>query len=236
MSKLPILMYHNVTDKIKLSNGLTICVEHLEQQLQFLVNNNYKTFHLSELEIITEIPKKSIVITFDDVTCNQLEFALPLLKKYNLKATFFVPFLFIGQADLWNDGSQKIMNIAQLKSLDGLIELGLHSYSHQPFEKLSKKEILQDFENCFEIIEKNKLHVYNAVAYPFGNYPKNEPEKSRFFDILKEKNIKMGLRIGNKVNKFPFKNLFELTRIDILGQDQLWKFRLKLIFGKLKFF
>ena len=236
MSKLPILMYHNVTDKKKLSNGLTICVEHLQQQLQFLVNNNYKTFHLSELEIITEIPKKSIVITFDDVTCNQLEFALPLLKKYNLKATFFVPFLFIGQADLWNDGSQKIMNIAQLKSLDSLIELGLHSYSHQPFEKLSKKEILQDFENCFEIIEKDKLHVYNAIAYPFGNYPKNEPEKSRFFDILKEKNIKMGLRIGNKVNKFPFKNLFELTRIDILGQDQLWKFRLKLIFGKLKFF
>ena len=229
-------MYHNVTKKKNKSFGLTISTENLEKQFQFLANNNYKTFHLSEIEFVNNIPNKSIIITFDDVTLNQLEFAVPLLIKYNLKATFFVPFSFIGKSDLWNDGSEKIMNLEQLKSLSSLVELGLHSYSHQLFEKLSKKEILEDFEQCFEIIEKNKLQVYKAVAYPFGNYPKNEPEKSRFFDILKEKNIKMGLRIGNKINKFPFKNLYELTRIDILGQDQLWKFRLKLIFGKLKFF
>ena len=236
MTKLPILMYHNVTDDKKMSNGLTICTEYLEQQLHFLVNNNYKTFHLSELELVSEIPRKSIVITFDDVTCNQLEFALPLFKKYNLKATFFIPFSFIGKADLWNDGNQKIMNIEQLKSLDKLIELGLHSFAHQKFDKLSRNEIINDFDKCFELINNNNLKVYNAIAYPFGNYPKNEPLQSQFFEILSDKNVKMGLRIGNKINNFPFKNVFEITRLDILGQDKLWKFRLKLIFGKLKLF
>lgn len=229
-------MYHNVTDEKKSSIGLTICEDYLKKQFEFLVNNGYTTFHLSELEIVNQIPKKSIIITFDDVTRNQIEFAVPLLIKHNLKATFFVPFSFIGKSDLWNDGSQKIMTIEELKSLDKLVELGLHSYSHNKFDKLSDEEIKIDFDKCFEIIENNNLKVFNAVAYPFGNYPKKEPEKSIFFEILKVKNIKMGLRIGNKINNFPFKNPYEITRLDILGQDKLWKFRLKLIFGKLKLF
>ena len=46
----------------------------------------------------------------------------------------------------------------------------------------------------------------------------------------------MAFRIGNRVNKFPFKNKYEIQRIDIKGQDSLLKFKLKLRFGKLKLF
>lgn len=229
-------MYHNVTDNIMSSHGLTIFKDYLEEQFQFLEKNNYKSFHFSELENLNQIPKKSIVITFDDVTLNQLDFAVPLLKKYNLKATFFVPFSFIGKSDLWNDGKQKIMDIDALKSLEHLVELGLHSYSHKKFDALSELEINLDFDNCNKIIIQNDLKVFNAIAYPFGNYPKKEPQKSDFFKILKNNNVKMGLKIGNKVNKFPFKSIYEISRIDVLGQDKLWKFKLKLIIGKLKLF
>ena len=191
MSKLPILMYHNVTNDKKLSYGLTISDKNLEKQFEFLAKNNYSTFHLSELESLTTIPEKSIVITFDDVTCNQNELAMPLLKKYKLKATFFVPFSFIGKADFWNDGSQKIMNLDDLKSLDNLIELGLHSYAHKKYTDLNDIEVKEDFKKCFEIINQNGLKVFNALAYPFGNYPKKEPEKSLFFKMLNENNIKI---------------------------------------------
>jgi hypothetical protein len=44
------------------------------------------------------------------------------------------------------------------------------------------------------------------------------------------------LRIGNQINKFPFKNPYEIMRIDIKGEDSLLKFKLKLRFGKLKLF
>jgi len=123
-----------------------------------------------------------------------------------------------------------------LKTLDGKVELGLHSFAHKRYATLTKEEINDDFSKCFEIIEQNELKVYNALAYPYGNYPKKEPNKSKFIEVLKQNNVKAGLRIGNKINKFPFKNPYEIMRIDVKGEDSLLKFKLKLRFGKLKLF
>jgi peptidoglycan/xylan/chitin deacetylase (PgdA/CDA1 family) len=54
---------------------------------------------------MSTIPPKSVVLTFDDVTENQL-LCLSFTEKYNLKATFFIPFQYIGKADLWNQGKE----------------------------------------------------------------------------------------------------------------------------------
>lgn len=236
MTRLPILMYHNVVIDEKNSGGLTISVAKLESQFRYLAENKYATFHLSDLENKSQLPKKSVVITFDDVTENQLLYAVPLLEKYNLKATFFVPFAYVGKTDEWNHGHEKIMSFEQLRSLPDIVELGLHSYAHKKYDTLSEAEINDDFENCFKSIEKNNLKVYSAVAYPYGNFPRNEHSKSKFKSVLNQNDIKMGLRIGNKINKFPFKNPYEIMRIDVKGEDSLLKFKLKLRFGKLKLF
>ncbi|CAM3524931.1 putative xylanase/chitin deacetylase [Flavobacterium saliperosum S13] len=235
MTRLPILMYHNVTNDEKMGKGLTIAAQKLESHFRYLSENNYVSFHLSELENKTAIPEKSIVITFDDVTENQL-LAVELLQKYNLKATFFIPFAYVGKTDEWNNGSEKIMTYDQLRNLPENIELGLHSYAHKKYANLSETECYEDFGKCFRSSEENNLKVYSAVAYPYGNYPKNEPKKSKFKSVLQQNNIKMGLRIGNKINKFPFKNPYEIMRIDVKGDDSLLKFKLKLRFGKLKLF
>lgn len=237
MTRLPILMYHNVCENENNSFELNISVSKLESQLCYLVEKGYTSFHLSELEKKTSIPEKSIVITFDDVTENQLFYALPLLKKYNIKATFFIPFSFIGKSDLWNDGAEKIMTIEQLKSLDSeIIELGHHSYFHRKYSTLSVEEIQDDFNKSFELITKNNLKISPILAYPYGNYPKKGTQKTDFFQLLEKNNIKMAFRIGNRVSNFPFNNKYEIQRIDIKGQDSLLKFKLKLRFGKLKLF
>lgn len=235
MTRLPILMYHNVSDD-KDSKGLTVFCNSLEEQFRYLEENAYTTYHFSELENKTSIDPKSVVITFDDVTVNQLDYAVPLLQKYNLKATFFIPFGYIGNVDSWNSGKEKIMSIEQLKALDSRVELGLHSFDHKRYATLTETEINVDFSKCFEIIEQNGLKVYNTLAYPYGNYPKKEPNKSMFTTVLRQNNVKAGLRIGNRINKFPFKNPYEIQRIDIKGEDSLLKFKLKLRFGKLKLF
>jgi hypothetical protein len=48
--------------------------------------------------------------------------------------------------------------------------------------------------------------------------------------------MKFGLKIGNRPNTFPFKDNYEIKRIDIKGLDNLMVFRLKIKFGKLKLF
>ena len=240
MARLPILMYHNVSENEIYSVGLTISTKKLEAQFKYLSNNNYKTFHFSELEMLKKsnsLPKKAVMITFDDVYVSQFELAYPLLKKYKLKASFFIPFDYVNGLDDWNTASEPIMSVEQLKVLDtSIVELGLHSYEHKNYTKITPYEVQEDFIKCQEFVSKNNLNVQNILAYPYGKYPKKNPGKTVFFNILKSNAIAYALRIGNRVNKFPFKNNYEIQRIDIKGEDSLLKFRGKLKFGKLKLF
>lgn len=230
-------MYHNITSKLDLSSGLTLSVAKFEEQLNYLVKHGFTSYFVSEFENLASIAKKSVVITFDDVTENQLFHALPLLKKYRIKATFFIPFSYIGKTDLWNNGSEKIMSVDQLKLLDAtVVELGHHSFFHKRYDSIAKDEIQNDFDKSFQFISENQLKVYTALAYPYGNFPKNEPQKTEFFSLLEKNNIKMAFRIGNRVNNFPFKNKFEINRIDIKGEDSLFSFKWKLRLGKLRLF
>ena len=240
MPKLPILMYHSVSVNANESKGLTISAEKLEEQFMFLKENGYKTLHFSDLQAFKsaeEFPEKAVIITFDDVYINQLNYAYPLLKKYGLKACFYIPFKYVDGADDWNDGAEPIMSFEQLQSLDDeTVELGLHSFAHGCYNKMSAEAIQQDFDNCKAFIVENKLNVHNTLAYPYGKYPRKGEEQSTFFKVLAENKIAYGLRIGNRVNTFPFKNNYEIQRLDIKGEDTLMTFKKKLKRGKFRLF
>ncbi len=233
MDKLPILMYHNVSLVDTASRGLTISTRRLEEQLSYLKQQGYHTYHFRELEDQVVIQRKSVVLTFDDVTVNQLIYAVPLLEKFQMKATFFIPFKYIGQVDQWNNGVEPLMSIEQLKSLPECIELGYHSFEHRHFTEMTAEEIQADFIASNQIITSEALDVYAVMAYPYGNFPKKDPQRSNFFGLLKQNQIKYGLRIGNKVNRFPFSDPYEIKRLDVKGQDSLRTFKFRLRFGKL---
>lgn len=237
MAKLPVLMYHNVTPNENESAGLTISARLLEEHFRYLRDNGYTTLHLEAIESQRVLPKNSILITFDDVAESQLEYAVPLLEKYGLKAVFFIPFKYVGGSDDWNDGSIKIMSLEQIKSIDtDIVQFAWHSFKHGHYKAMSESEIIEDLDNCQKFVDESGLKVYPAIAYPFGSYPKKGDANIKFKEILKSKGLKMGFRIGNRVNKFPIRDKFEIQRIDIKGEDILLKFRLKLKFGKLGLF
>lgn len=236
MARLPILMYHNVSPKEDDSKGLTIATKNLEEQLLFLKNNGYETLHFDDLQAFKsaeEFPEKAVIITFDDVYVNQLELAYPLLKKYGMKACFYIPFKYVSGNDDWNSGNESIMSTEQLKSLDPeTIELGLHSFNHNRYSEMSVEAVQEDFDKCKAFILSANLNVHNTLAYPYGKYPRKGLQQMEFFKTLDKNRIAYALRIGNRVNKFPFKNNYEIQRIDIKGEDTLKSFVKKLKYGK----
>lgn len=233
MDRLPILMYHHVASED--SKGLTISEKNLESQFFYLFENGYKTYHFRDLEHIVQNPsKKNIVLTFDDAYVSQMKYALPLLKKYQLKATFFAPLDYLGKTDLWNTSSLDIMTVDQLKSLDPkIIELGFHSFYHKKYNELTNAEIEADTRRCMEFVSENELNFSPILAYPYGKFPKEKVRKKIFQKILSQNGIKYGVRIGNRINPFPFPNPYEIQRIDVKGEWSLRKFRRKLRFGKI---
>ena len=233
VGKLPILMYHDVS--LTKSEALTISVEKLEEQFSYLAEKDYKTYHLNELMDLKILPsKKNIVITFDDGYVSQLELVIPLLEKYKLKASFFVPLNYLGKTDEWNTSSLAIMTSDQLNTLNpNLIELAFHSYYHKKYNELTEAEIEEDIQLCFDSVSENNFPFTAAVAYPFGKYPRETSEKKKFIAQLERHQFKYGVRIGNRLNTFPFQKPFEIQRIDVKGEFSLAKFKRKVKFGKI---
>ena len=215
--------------------GLIISSEKLEAQFKFLAENGYHSYHLSELIQFQKLPvKKNIVLTFDDGYVNQLEYAYPLLQKYNLKAIFFIPLKYIGSEDAWNSPTSPIMDADALRSLDpNIVELAYHSYEHKKYTELSSKQIETDIQKAFEVVSENALPFNPYLAYPYGKFPRKDPERSHFFQQLQKNHFQYGLRIGNRLNTFPFKRPFEIQRIDVKGEYSLSKFKRKIRNGKL---
>ncbi|MCX8525788.1 polysaccharide deacetylase family protein [Chryseobacterium formosus] len=227
-----ILMYHQVLPQsIAPKNDLIVTVENLDEQLNF-IKNNYKTIFFKDLEKEKSTENK-IILTFDDGYYNNLQYLLPLLEKHQLKATIFIPTEYIQKNE--NNGEKVYMNFDEIKSLNpDLIEIALHSHSHRNFSQLSIEEAEIDLLKNIEILEQNKINFTKVLAYPYGKFPKEKQKKKAFFTLLERIGITSAMRIGNNVDFYPYKNKFEVNRIDIKYGDSLKAFKWKLKFGKTK--
>ena len=123
----PILEYHGIGSADGWMKELFVSKETFETHLQYLHDNGYKIVSLkkmAEMFANGESTEKTIAMTFDDGYLDNYTNVLPLLKKYNATATFFVVHSKIGH--------YRYMTHDQIQSLiDNGMELGSHTINHQ---------------------------------------------------------------------------------------------------------
>lgn len=233
----PILMYHKVLPDYM--DDLTVSVVQLEQHLQFLQSNGYQVLPLEHLTASISakaaFPQKAVFITFDDGYQNNLRYAYPILEKYNVPATIFLPTKYIGQTSSWDNEADDLMTINQLKSLNpDLISFGLHSHAHKNYKTMSIDEITADLQKNIHYFLENDLPFVPAFAYPYGGRPKSRMILRLMKKKMQALDIMMAFRIGNRLNR-SFNDVYELQRLDITGNDSPEIFQKKLQ-GKMKVF
>jgi len=91
---IPILAYHSVSQNADYCvDSIAVSPVEFEKQIAFL-KNNYHIISLDEaVDCVsegTDFPEGSVVITFDDGYLDNYTHALPILKKYDVTATFYV--------------------------------------------------------------------------------------------------------------------------------------------------
>lgn len=87
---LPVLMYHHVSPK----PGLVTCSpENFRAQMAWLARHGWHTLSttaFAECLVTGVIPKKSVLITFDDGYLDNWVYAYPVLKEFGQRATLFL--------------------------------------------------------------------------------------------------------------------------------------------------
>ena len=100
----PIIMYHSVKPQAGPTEMLCVPLNKFESQMRFLKQQKYNVITLEQLAgLIREgksIPRKTVVITFDDGYKDNYTYAFPVLQKYGLPATIFIIIRFCNHTTL----------------------------------------------------------------------------------------------------------------------------------------
>lgn len=173
LQTVPILCYHRLGAA---SSKMQITPADFEAQMSWLVDNGYRVVRLGDLAAFLAgdqpLPRRAVVLTFDDGYESVHRHAFPVLKRLGLPATVFVYTDFLGGGDA--------LTWAQLQEMQasGLIDVQSHSKSHRnlverrPGETDERHRAAIDVEMRVprELLERRlpPLKVRH-LAYPYGD-------------------------------------------------------------------
>ena len=214
--RLPIVMYHQITDDKSKAGKYVLTIEQFEKDLMYFKENGYTSISLNQLSDyangISDLPTKPFMITFDDGCETVYSYVLPLLKKYGFNAVCFVIGSVTDKYSVINDHNLSYSNLTwdEIKELcdGGIIDIQSHTYdlhSNNKGRDGIKKKKDETFEQYNEFLSadaskmKEKMIEFTgkapvAIAYPFGSFSKESK------DILKSCGIKIAFTCEEKVN------------------------------------
>jgi peptidoglycan/xylan/chitin deacetylase (PgdA/CDA1 family) len=179
--KIPVLVYHSISDD---KSNLSLKINNFETQIKFLNKSGFKTVSFDEID---KNKKKQIIITFDDGYKDTCQFALPILKKYNFKATCFLVSNLIGKKNSWDSLrddfiSKNLMNTEDINEwIKNGMFIGSHSHNHVDLTKLNEFELEKDLDFSKKTLEDKFGKEINNFCYPFGKVNKY------VFEVCKKK-------------------------------------------------
>ena len=161
-----VLNYHKID---RMNIPLSVSPEEFDQQMSYFKTYNFNVIGLDRLYDYLEkgepLPKKSVVITFDDGYSDNYDNAYPILKKYGFPATIFVITSLVGKPNYITWAQAKEMS-------ENGIGIDSHTVNHRTLSDMSSEKALNELKKSKEIIEKNVGKTVKYVAYPEGYYNK----------------------------------------------------------------
>lgn len=212
--ELPCIMYHSVYETK--NNDYVVSPSKFEQDLKYIVDNNFNSVFISEVidynEGKKELPDKPIAITFDDGYYNNYTKVLPLLEKYKVKATINLVGEFCDRDnEIKQHNFHSCLNWKQVEEMSKspYIEFQNHSNSlhHITYDKEGVKKcsyesideyavrLVADAKECENKIFDATKKSTNVFAYPFGAFSSESNE------ILSSVGYKAFLTCHEHINK-----------------------------------
>lgn len=187
--KLPVLMYHSILPNGMNRRSYTIPFSSLVSDLDYIESEGYTTILPGDLlKFINEnvsLPKKPILLTFDDGFYNNLSLAAKELNRRGMKGSFAVVGSFTEKHAEENEkyGYLSLDNIKKLQDMGHEIcnhSFAMHEKSPRkgmlPKQNESEKEyersVKEDVKTWNEKLIAHGIRKPSALMYPFGSKTK----------------------------------------------------------------
>jgi peptidoglycan/xylan/chitin deacetylase (PgdA/CDA1 family) len=233
---IPVLMYHSVIKKVNRVDRPYYCTEisqtMFERQMEYLFENGYRIYSLKEVPKVFKEKKstciKKAVITFDDGYGNFYDYALPILSKYYVPTTVFIPSGIVKKSPHLFEGKE-LMTWDQIKECvqNPIIDIGSHSLSHGKLVDCSYECLNVELLQSKKIIENTIQKEVTTFSYPYRFPDDNKKFISSFCILLNNNGYKTAVttRIGC-VKKND--NVLLMKRIPVNEYDDIKLFEAKL--------
>jgi tetratricopeptide (TPR) repeat protein len=249
---IPILLYHGLSPY---DRSDSIPQESLRRQLAAVKKAGYQAITAAELDRIfrgkTRLPKKPILITFDDARTDTFENADPVLKELGLRATMFVhvsklrkPYFHASPEDIrkWRATGRWDMQAHGYEAhdpmpLDGFGRKGHFFPNRRWLAAAGRLETLAEYrmrvggeyekakKGVEDIVEGDEIV---AFAYPYGDYGQNDysntPEAAPINRELVRKSFHLAFVQGQHGFNTLASNPLDLERFEVtrdMTADQL---------------
>ena len=227
-----ILMYHMISAPRSESEIKYACTPGLfEKHMRFIRENcnaisldDVVKHHMQRIPL----PENSVVITIDDGFEDNFINGYPILKKYSIPSTIFLTSGMLGEKNSWMSSrgfpERKLLSWNQIKQMQDLVDFGAHTINHVCLPDIDQDTARKEISGSKAIIEENLGAEVKHFAYPYGLL--NE----QVVKLVKEAGFVSACSTRSGFNN-KSTDMFKLRRIEIFGNDSLWKVKQKLQFG-----
>lgn len=212
--RVPVLMYHSISDDPELSFSpyYKVCTypQRFAEQMQWLADGGYRGVTLTEglaalrreeshKDQVTGKKnhsnhgnnpigenQKLVAITFDDGFRDFHTAAFPVLRQHGFSATMYLPTAFIGD-ERKNFKTRECLTWAEVQELqDAGMEFGSHTVTHPKLVELDWPQIEIELNESKKTIEQKLQRPARSFAYPYAFPQANRDFASRFESVLRE--------------------------------------------------
>lgn len=195
------LVYHDITAK-RTSDPYAVTLHDFERQMEYLVRHGYEPVSLHTLEAARQgratLPKKPVLLTFDDGLRSYYERAYPVLRRYGFPSVVSVVTSWLDRRSIPDDDVQ-LMTWQQVRELarSPIVEIASHTDdlhrsvvanawgTHMPAAVTRRYDVMaQDYESdavhaarvkadlarSVERLREELGRLPVAIAWPYGEY------------------------------------------------------------------
>jgi len=208
---IPVLMYHSVNDELRDSRDVS--VKTFESHIKYIAEHGYTSLTAmalyKALKGETPMPAKPVVITFDDGFRDNYTNAFPILKRYHVKAVYFVV------SSRSGDDEPDFISWEEMREMEktGIIDIESHTHRHRKdnleiIGRGGEEEIFEDLTLARKMIGEKLGKECRFLAWPQGHYNakmlKIAEEAGYYSTFITENGPNISLQDG-KIRRFKVK-------------------------------